>query len=261
MSIANHLASNDPSITTIVFYTDSSSAITNISRTHTHPSQQLSILFSARATEFLESNHNNWIHISWVPSHKDIEINELADKAAKRGCRLEHTTQVSLSYYKEKATKMVLKGWRKEFNEKLSTLPLATLPSSHRTRNPAEPSNFSRMTQKFLVASPNYEPCTDTIHIIITGSISLTETGTASVVTPLHPQQPQWENTSFTFAPSYRTNEANSSLPSPDSTTQESCLALKRALQPQLLSSRIPELSWATTDHLPLPTCRLFHLK
>ena len=56
MSVAKHLADDDPCIKSIAFYSNSSSAISNIPLMHTHPSQQLSIMFSKHIHKFLEKN-------------------------------------------------------------------------------------------------------------------------------------------------------------------------------------------------------------
>ena len=72
---------------------------------------QLSIMFSKHAHEFLEKNNNSCIHITWVPGHEGVEINELTDREVKWGYCREDSIQASLSYYKERATKLVLRGW------------------------------------------------------------------------------------------------------------------------------------------------------
>ena len=86
MLVAKHLTDDDPHIKSITFYSDSSSAISNISLMHTHPSQLLSIMFSKHIHKFLEKNKDYHIHITWVPGHKGIELNELAGREAKWGC-------------------------------------------------------------------------------------------------------------------------------------------------------------------------------
>ena len=106
ISVAKRLVNNDPQIKSITFFSDSSSVISNISHTHIHPSQQLSILFSKHALEVLEGNNESHIQITWVPGH-----NKLADREATRGCQRDGVIQASLSYHKEKAMKIVLRGW------------------------------------------------------------------------------------------------------------------------------------------------------
>lgn len=155
MAIAKQIADNDNAISGITIVSDSAAAISNITRTHTHPSQQLSILFATRAREFLEKGPDFRIRIRWVPGHKGIELNELADKEARRGCRREDSIQASLSYYREKATELVLRGWRKEFetNSKYSTFwestnrPPTVKPSKTFRQLKDRPEVFGRLTQ------------------------------------------------------------------------------------------------------------------
>jgi hypothetical protein len=95
-----------------VFLTDSTSAITNITSTKPHTCQPISIFFNRSATEFL-SNEGNKITIQWIPGHQGHEVNEKADKLAKKGCyRPQTILPETLSYYGEKRTKITTKGWR-----------------------------------------------------------------------------------------------------------------------------------------------------
>ena len=153
-------------------------AIANISHTHMHLSQQLSILFSRWAQEFLGKNPNSNIHISWVPGHKGITLNELADKEAKWGYRREDAIQASLLYHKEKSSRLVLRRWWKDYQTK------------------AKYSTFWNSTN----LPPNTKP--SKAFLQLKGApTSWTKSGIVSVVTwplPTH----QWsENTSSTSAP------------------------------------------------------------
>ena len=112
-------------------------------------------MFSKHAHEFLEKNFDSRIHITWVPGHKGIEINKLADREAKWGCCREDSIQVSLSYYKERATKLVLRGWRKDYQVRAfcstfwhsTTCPPNTKPSKTFTQLKDSPEVFTQLTQ------------------------------------------------------------------------------------------------------------------
>ena len=98
-------------ITRIIFFTNSTLAIDNTTSTRLHPSQKMSIIFINNTKKFLE-NPDNSITIQWVPSHNDIEINEQADKLAKKGCGIQeellyntitfHSEQKSLQEMEER---------------------------------------------------------------------------------------------------------------------------------------------------------------
>ena len=83
MSMVKHLADEDSRLQTIKFVLDNTSVFANILKTHPHPSQQLSILFTTGAQEFLESD------------------------------------PTSLSFHKEKASQLVLQGWHKDYEKRV----------------------------------------------------------------------------------------------------------------------------------------------
>src|SRR6201999_2032807 len=89
MRLALRVCCEKPQITKIQFYTDSSSALSNILETKAHSSQTLSIAFIKNAKEFLQ-NETHQIGLQWIPSHSGHDINERADRLARRGCRKDH---------------------------------------------------------------------------------------------------------------------------------------------------------------------------
>ena len=54
------------------------------------------------------------MHLEWVPEHINIKENELADKAAKKKAKLQHTTAesyISLAFIKRKIRESGLIEW------------------------------------------------------------------------------------------------------------------------------------------------------
>jgi ribonuclease HI len=83
MRFAHKYCDNHWEISQIFFFSDSASAITNITCSNAHPSQAISLLFIKVAKSFLAEE--TLLH--WVAGHNNIGINEHADRLARRGCR------------------------------------------------------------------------------------------------------------------------------------------------------------------------------
>jgi ribonuclease HI len=155
MRLAIDACKDNPQIQNLHFYSDSVSAITNITRTHAHPSQTTSIAFSKHAKQFAEST-NHKITIQWIPGHKGHAINELADKYARRGCRSDLSIlDSSLSYFAEKRSRIVQKKWREDLKKHPLTGAFGEVTSDPPTTKPNEvfmklqdqPEVFGRLTQ------------------------------------------------------------------------------------------------------------------
>ena len=155
MRLALRLCKERPNITTIQFYSDSSSALTNILETTAHPTQILSLAFIKNAKEFLQSN-NHQIVLQWIPGHFGHTINEHADRLTKRGCRKEHELlDNTLSYHAERRSRLVSKHWRKEFRQnppsgafgEVTYYPPTTKPNKVFLQLETQPEVFGRLTQ------------------------------------------------------------------------------------------------------------------
>jgi ribonuclease HI len=116
MARANLFSNDHQEIKQIIFFTDSTSALTNITNDRAHHTQTISKLFQKHALKFLEKDPNHRIQLQWIQGHKGHEINERADKLARSGRKLpQEIIPESLSFHAEKKTKTVLKEWRKEW--------------------------------------------------------------------------------------------------------------------------------------------------
>ena len=123
-------------------------------------------------------------------------------------CRREDITLLSLSYFKEKSSKLVLYRWRKDYEERAKHSTFWR--TSNQTPN-TKPSDNSKMTKKSLDTLHSSTQCTATTHNP-TASTYPTKARTVIVEMPLPPTQKQSENTSFTYAPSM---PRNTEMPSP----------------------------------------------
>ena len=118
MRYAHQYCLGHPNIKQIYFFSDSSSALTNITRTNPHPSQTFSLTFIKYAKAFLLSQHHH-ITLQWVPGHRSFEDNERADWLAHKGCRntQEILTRSSLSYHAERHSRLVQSLWRHDWQK------------------------------------------------------------------------------------------------------------------------------------------------
>jgi ribonuclease HI len=150
---------NNIVIRRMIFLSDSASAITNITRTNAHPSQQISIAFNKIADTFT-SRPDRTIKIQWVPGHQNIEINERADYLAKKGCRPNPNPILSTttSYLSEKRSKLINIQWKKLMKNPPPTgtfkriTDLDALPPTNRPNKTfksllEKPEIFGRLTQ------------------------------------------------------------------------------------------------------------------
>jgi precorrin-6B methylase 1 len=94
-----------PEIKQNIFLSDSASALSNTPKTTPHSCQAFSIFFNRFAAEFLE-NESHQITLQWIPRHQGFQLNERADRLAKKGCyRPQMILVESLSYHTEKRSK------------------------------------------------------------------------------------------------------------------------------------------------------------
>ena len=155
MRLAVQYCSNHPQISTIHFFSDSASALSNIVCSHAHPSQIISLLFIKYALQFLESIDHH-IVLQWVPGHQGYDVNIRADKLARQGCRLDQEILPNtLSYHAEQKSQLVQKHWRRELRSKpltgafgaVTNDPPHIKPSKVFLQLQNQPEVFGRLTQ------------------------------------------------------------------------------------------------------------------
>jgi ribonuclease HI len=155
MRLALQYCKENRNVTKILFLSDSSSALSNITNSNAHPSQSLSLLFIKYAREFL-INDTHQITLQWIPGHQGHEINERADRLARRGCQLpQELAPETLSYHAEKRSKLILRRWRHQTKEKpfsgpfgeITSYPPTTKPNQVFTQLRDNPEVFGRLTQ------------------------------------------------------------------------------------------------------------------
>jgi hypothetical protein len=96
------------------------------------------------------------VTLRWTPGHQGFEINEIADKMARKGCAIPaDILPETLSYHAEKRSKSTLKKWREQtklfpfsatFDETV-TFPPTVKPNEIFKQLANEPEVFGRLTQ------------------------------------------------------------------------------------------------------------------
>ncbi|XP_047491583.1 uncharacterized protein LOC125040863 [Penaeus chinensis] len=108
-------------LVTSVIFSDSKSALQLIS--NLKPKNYKHIIFEIQAMIYSLTNQKQTITIQWIPSHKNIRGNEIADQAAKKA----HTITNPITIYEDKRKKIkqirikYLKKWETQLNSILNT--------------------------------------------------------------------------------------------------------------------------------------------
>ena len=114
---AMQLASKRVSFQTedIWIFSDSQAAIKRIAKSRVGAGQAY-VKGIQELAESIDANIN--IHVHWVPGHMNIYGNDQADKAAKRGTKIQSSSSeavTSLSYLKKKIKKESLVKWKRKW--------------------------------------------------------------------------------------------------------------------------------------------------
>src|SRR5438034_3732965 len=94
------------------FFSDSQAAIKRLRNSSLKPGQYY--FQSIRKWAEKLQNNNIQMQLEWVPGHINIKGNELADKAAKKGTKLQRTaieSYISIAYIRRKIKESALFDW------------------------------------------------------------------------------------------------------------------------------------------------------
>jgi len=116
---ASKFVPKHPTISGVLFFSDSSATLKTIMNGGPHASQFSSILFRHKMYTLLSNHPNVKIHMSWTPGHRGVLGTALADKNAKRGSKNKSKSKALVSYssksfMKEKAKKDLKADWIEE---------------------------------------------------------------------------------------------------------------------------------------------------
>ena len=100
-------------IVRIFFYSDSSSAVSEIVSPLLHPSQIASLVYLRHMASILSSHSPPSVVLSWTPGHAGVIGNEEADRTAKQAITRWALIRTTVSYIKLKANMGINKCWQK----------------------------------------------------------------------------------------------------------------------------------------------------
>lgn len=111
--LVEHATSSGLPIQTIHLIADNESALSGLFDTKRHTGRHLSILACSHARTWLEADQSHTIRLWWVPSHKNVLVNELVDLDAKAAItELPPSPAVSWAYSRAQASVTVMDEWR-----------------------------------------------------------------------------------------------------------------------------------------------------
>jgi ribonuclease HI len=140
-------------ISSIHFFTDSSSAASMIVDPTVHPAQLASIIFIRHISHVLSTYPSPLITLEWSPGHSGVTGNEEADKVAKAGITNPSILHTTVAYIKQRANQSINEAWQKrtrglaktEGTKFLEVYPVTRIPTAFFKSTPREV--FGRVTQ------------------------------------------------------------------------------------------------------------------
>ena len=133
-------------ISRISFYSDSSSAVSEIVSPLLHPAQIASLIFLRHMSHILSSHTPPSVTLAWTPGHVGVIGNKEADKTAKRAIRRRALVRLTVSYIKLRANENINKEWKlrttgltkSEGTRFLDVFPITRIPPAFFHTTPRE---------------------------------------------------------------------------------------------------------------------------
>ena len=122
----------------VYFYSDSSSAVSEIVSPLLHPSQIASLIFLRHVSSILSSPSSPHVSLHWSPGHAGVVGNEAADQVAKLAIRGRALNQMTVSSIKHRANENITTRWKRwvrglvktEGTRFLDLYPISRTPSA-----------------------------------------------------------------------------------------------------------------------------------